>query len=161
MVKNDESTQLTDYQVAEMLVELMRKIWEKSKALTENMNSLTGLLVGKTELYMISYKPNHKATEKNKNAYITLIESIDRYSNQITQYHELLHGDECAYQVSLVFYKRLRHELVTQVILDRRRIARLIDQMPMATTSDFLLKRWHSELIRFVNLDFEPVSVLL
>ncbi|MGY6278333.1 hypothetical protein [Methylomonas sp. MgM2] len=162
MALNHEATQLSDYQRAEILVDTMRTVWDKSKALIENMNELTGILVETTEYYRKGFLPNGKSSSaKSKNVFIDLLQSIDQYSTVISQYHDLLHSDECSYQVPLAFYIRLRHELVAQVILDRRRIANVIDQMPMAETSNFLFKRWRIELIRFTNLDFEPVSTSL
>ncbi len=156
MVKNSEPAKLSDYQHAEMLIQIMREIWDKAKSLIANMDTHTQFLVEKTNLYICQMsRRNAKSTAKDKKCFIDLIESINHYSVLIYKYHDLLNSHECSYQVPLAFYKKLRHELVVQVVIDIRRITMLIDAMSAMATCDFVFKRWRYELMRFAVLDFE------
>lgn len=113
LVKNSDPAQLSDYQRAEMLINVMREIWDKAKFLIANMDTHSQLLVEQTNLYMRQMnKRNAKSTAKDKKCFIDLIESINHYSALISKYHDLLNSNECSYQVPLAFYKKLRHELV-------------------------------------------------
>ncbi len=155
-MKNSDPEQLSDYQRAEMLIQLMREIWDKAKLFISNMDMSSQLLVNKTNLYLCSMnRRNAKSTAKDKNCFIDLIESINHYSVLISKYHDLLNSNECSYQVPLAFYKKLRHELVVQVTVDIRRITVLVDEMSTLATCDFMFQRWRYELTRFVTLDFE------
>jgi hypothetical protein len=157
MVKNDDAAKHSDYQHAVITIEIMRKIWERSNALLSNMNAQADLLVEQSNLFMKHHNRNGKSTAKNKSDFINFIEIIDCYATQISHFHDLLHSHECSYQVPLAFYKKLRHELVVQVLTDNQRMAIVIDQMSSMKTNDFLFKRWRFELVRLSALDFEPV----
>jgi hypothetical protein len=135
--------------------EVMQNVWHQSKGVIYNLRLYSNLVTEQTQFFIqqLTQRKSVKAPAKSRSGFVNLLEFVDQYAAQIDQYHDLLNSDACSYQIPLEMYKRLRHELVVQVVSDVRRINSLINQLS-GYSGDFLLTRWMHELHKLTQLDF-------
>ena len=143
--------------LTEALNQLLQDVAREAFLILNDMQLTCGAITKKTSRYQNQLIVNKVLLANAKGELVNTLELIELYHDHIRKYHELLAAEVCSYKIPLWAYKQLRHQLVLRVVIDIRTIKRCVEGFSRLRErkkkKDFLMDRWHRELVNFAILE--------